>query len=515
VRGFGAGILRVWVAGWAAAAGLGGQALTPVEGRVVDTLTGNGVARAVVTLRWDGPGAGPGALAAVRSDDEGRWRTEVPVRGPYVVSAVKPGYLTPPGMPECAWAEEGTKAVVVTVPLTPHSVLSGKVLDEDEEPLQGVRVLAGRWQRRGGGLRFEPAGEGSVVTNERGEYRIVGLRAGEYVVRVSYEKGDGYDEMFYPGVWSAEESRAVRVKTGAEAAGLDVRLRRVARYKVRGHAMAGARLTRLSLDLDMMGTALRLERGATAQEDGTFSLSGVSPGHYLLLAERKNEVVGSARVRVTDHDVEGVEVAAVAPGVVRGRVRFGGAPGGFPTDGVDRTKCRVWLVPRNPAFATESSTAVRADGTFQLTYPFPGTYELDAACGDYWYLNAVRIGEENLFGRPLELPGGVMEMGLEFRGDWAYLDVELKGVWSYTVVAAPELDGPTCHPWDWNVEPRVNFSLGGFRPGRYRVFATEQGYLYRSDPERFLREVWERAAVVELKREERTVVKAPLLRLEE
>src|SRR6185436_15010432 len=73
----------------------------------------------------------------------------------------------------------------VKLEMTPTGAISGRVVDEDGQPMGHVLVMALTATEGGGGLK--PEIERVVLTDERGEYRIYWLGPGKYHVAAVYE----------------------------------------------------------------------------------------------------------------------------------------------------------------------------------------------------------------------------------------------------------------------------------------------------------------------------------------
>jgi hypothetical protein len=72
----------------------------------------------------------------------------------------------------------GQQLTNISIQLTPQSVIAGKVVDPDGDPVDRAQVqLIGRFWW-GGKLRYSPCA--SATTNDRGEYRLSGLEPGRY-----------------------------------------------------------------------------------------------------------------------------------------------------------------------------------------------------------------------------------------------------------------------------------------------------------------------------------------------
>lgn len=160
-----------------------------ISGIVTNGLTGRPVPGAVVAVGIAGRGA-VGRVSRQLTDAKGRFVfVELPAHDQYSISAshfgyVNGGYGTTPVRPaptrirlaDGEWFKEAN------IQLWPPAAVSGRVLDERGEPVVGVhvRVLA---QILVGGRPQIAAGAGTF-TDDRGAYRIAGLRPGRYFVQV-------------------------------------------------------------------------------------------------------------------------------------------------------------------------------------------------------------------------------------------------------------------------------------------------------------------------------------------
>ncbi len=125
------------------------------------------------------------------------------------------------------------------------AVITGRVQDEDGDPVQGVSVTAVRHSLVHGELKDQE--KGSARTNDLGEYRITDLRPGRYIVRAdprhdffSDGSSDGtgaYASTFYSGTTESARASTLVVKSSDEISGIDFVLAPQARtgtYKIHG-----------------------------------------------------------------------------------------------------------------------------------------------------------------------------------------------------------------------------------------------------------------------------------------
>ena len=165
------------------------QATSAISGVVVDANTGRPLAGAVVSLiqRTGAP------LASTRrqlTDSHGRFLfSELPAGEGYGLNASRYGYLPADyGRPEfgglAARFRLGEDEWISTVRITMQrpGAVSGTVIDEHGEPVVGVFVRALTVLLAAGEQHLAAAT--TTTTDDRGMYRLTGLREGKYLVAV-------------------------------------------------------------------------------------------------------------------------------------------------------------------------------------------------------------------------------------------------------------------------------------------------------------------------------------------
>src|SRR5579872_4399150 len=158
--------------------------LASLEGKVSDVKTGTALKKVMVVLTRRGGGDSPSTF---ESDEKGQFHFYDLQPGRFALSAQRAGYA--PGF----YGARGNSMVGATIELssgqavkdiefklTPNSVIAGKVLDEDGDPMPNVMVLAMFTAYQHGQRQYVPIGQ--AQSNDVGEYRIAGLKAGRYVV---------------------------------------------------------------------------------------------------------------------------------------------------------------------------------------------------------------------------------------------------------------------------------------------------------------------------------------------
>jgi len=307
-----------------------------VSGTVRRADDGSALRKAMVTLAPEGRQM---EAVAVRTDGNGKFEFADVTPGRYQARVQRNGYVpqihgqrgSGPGL--TITVEPGQSLEKIDFRLERAGVLSGTVLDEDNEPIEGVEVRAMR-------VRFSPGGRERLVTSRRastndlGAYRIPGLTPGMYYVQAG-GRGEGvriggatsavgYTVTFYPGVATREEAHLLQVTSGNETSRVELAVRSTPTYSITGvivDAKPSSSTRRYNIGFASGGgTAITTaDRG-----DGTFVLRGLEPGEYNLIGQVFDSD-GSPRsgyrsVRIANADVQVViEIGAVAS--VQGEVQ--------------------------------------------------------------------------------------------------------------------------------------------------------------------------------------------------
>ncbi len=156
------------------------------------------------------------------TDDAGRFAFADLPAGRFTISAEKRGY---PKMSYGArrpfragsglFLQDGQQVRDSALTLAKGAVLAGTVYDDHAAPLPGVPVMAWEFRTSLAGVRtldYPSAGPVTVITDDRGQYRVFGLAPGDYTIGTSwYYQGLGYDVR----VPSDDEIRAAFQATSA------------------------------------------------------------------------------------------------------------------------------------------------------------------------------------------------------------------------------------------------------------------------------------------------------------
>ena len=225
---------------------------TAIAGRVLDSLTGLGIPRANVTLKHLEAKAGP--TVWMRSSPTGDFVFDNLAPGLYSVSAERNGYsgvvsstsLTV-GTERRVFLEKDQNIAGFLVRLAPHSVIAGKVLDDNDEPVAFAPVQALRCKI----TTFDPVCETAsfALTNDLGEYRLAFLPAGHYVVRAESSSfrenltpatavgADAISQLvstYFPQTPDPLAAISLDVASGKQLSGIEIHLERAVVHQIRG-----------------------------------------------------------------------------------------------------------------------------------------------------------------------------------------------------------------------------------------------------------------------------------------
>ncbi len=239
--------------------------------------------------------------------------------------------------------------------------ISGRVTDQEGNPIAGVSVEAYKRVYWMGKLQYVRADSGDGNTTPDGQYYIDGLEAGHgYILRaqldrtretepISDEPGDPAERKgipiptFYPGADSP--ALAVPLESNDTRDHIDIRLLRSPPYCVSGAADLpslgspdGAHLTLTDRPPSVGVTQTDLG------PDGRFRICDLYPGDYSLALNprgRMGNALGTASITILDGDVDRVTIAPVARGIsLTGQVVWDGTP---PTLAPDDSALSLWL----------------------------------------------------------------------------------------------------------------------------------------------------------------------------
>jgi protocatechuate 3,4-dioxygenase beta subunit len=383
-----------------------------ITGRVIDE-DGRPLPRVrVLAIRTGSTGGFP---ASAQSDEDGRFTLSNLAFGAYLVNAFTPGYVLEPDPFEQSFARVYRRlGDSVTLRLIRGGVITGTVTDASGEPVAGLFVDATRVRYADGRAVLEGA-SGRIwqprQTDDRGIYRIYGLRPGAYIVRAggksSFMPFTPFDlnaPTYYPSA-TRDTASEVSVQAGQETGSIDIRYRGEAGHTISG-TISGALAPNFSTS---NSTVIALKHVSADAPELFFSLipgnpgfafDGVADGDYDLLARpasTRDEFAAASpprRVSVRGRDVTGITLALAPLASVSGQLLF---------DPAKSPEGKAACQPARPARAEESIIVARLDDTNaaadrSLAF-FPGTYESTPGEKGEFQLHNLKAGRYQLLVR--------------------------------------------------------------------------------------------------------------------
>lgn len=477
-----------------------------VEGVVTNKLTGTPVKRAHVIYTRIASGSVPAASPISRDTDaQGHFHFELGP-GSYRLWVEREGFArqnygspVPEGTGSILTVASGQELHDLEFRITPLGALSGRVFDQDGDPLQGVGIQVMRVSYANGMRQLIPVTGAS--SNDRGEYRCYDLPADRYFV-LATPKGsplshpvdagalvpevqDAYVPLYYPGVLELDSASAVPVPEGGDIQQIDFRLQSIRAATLRGRVLAPLKAdpnqVQVVLAHNDHGFASFIDRSTAAMDPATekFEIRRVAPGSYFVVASQliKGEVF-SARVPIEiTADVPTQDVMLhTAPAVeTHGSVLMEDASP-VPANLVVRLLPAEGLLPGPPPAA-----GVGADGSVRLAGVSPGTWVLSVEhLPEGIWIKNVSFGDIRATGGQLNVPVGArgpLRIVLAANG------AEVSGMVGdegqprqATVVLVPVEAELRLSPYAYrfsSTDSRGAFTFKGVRPGGYRLFAFE------------------------------------------
>lgn len=491
-----------------------------------------------------GPAPGPGnSSRTVSTDDSGAFRIEGLPPGAYTLSARRNGYVPTeygrgPGQRSAEIrVSGGANTPGVRLQMTPHAVITGRVVDEDGDPVQGANVQVLRERFVNGRRQHIPLNAGG--TNDLGEFRVSGLMPGRYVLQVSYHhpsSPDGperreadsvhdltYTPLYYPGVLDISQATPVQTASGQEFRAGDLRLRRTPTWRVRGRVLDSSGKPAQFVGVVAMPAQSSLagvrSMGMVRNAEGTFEIAGLSPGTWNLLVQRagrsEERQFGRTRVVVGNGDLEGVTITLQPTLTVSGTVRTADKS---PLPAGLRVGVEMLETAGVPSYGATGGE-VKPDGTWTMNGLSPGQYRFTLARPpEGTYVKSVQVtGQDILSGAAIEASATGVEIVLapnapEVSG--TAVDAEGQPVAGATLVLVPDSSKRSQH-WLFRTtssDEQGAFRIPGTTPGDYTVFAlqnVEEGEWHSAE---VLQSLSGKGAAVTLKEGSRESVKVTLAR---
>jgi protocatechuate 3,4-dioxygenase beta subunit len=521
-----------------------------IAGQVFNLATGQPLKKATVRLVGLGTrqqqnsnqGGGPPVAINKETDDTGHFSFSALNGGRYQLSVDRPGFLrqsygsrrfNTSGTPIPLGPDQQIQDIVFK--LAPQSVIAGKVLDEDGDPMANAQVRALRYEYRGGKKQWTQAGNGN--TTDIGEYRIPNLIPGRYLVSaIPHNNGSNtmmgasneplpekpetvYATTYYPNGMDSATAAPVDVGPGAEVRGIDIHPAKTRAFRIRGkviNTVTGGRgqiTVMLSPKDNAAGSNPHV--AVARPPENNFEFRGVQAGSYVLHAQTgggPQQIIGTLPMEIGSNHVDGVVLTLAAGNDIGGTVKIADA-----TAPVDTPNLNVYLRPVGLPIGGNWRSKVDADMAFSIKNVQPLTYAVSVSgVPDSCYVQSIRFGGQIVPDSGIEMsspaPLDITLSATAAEVDGQIVDKDGKPVAGAIVVLIPK-EGAAIRGSNTDETGAVTFK--GLKPGEYKLFAWEdvEPNAYQ-DPE-FVKTFEGRAEAIKLDPSARQAVQVKVISAEE
>jgi hypothetical protein len=414
-----------------------------LSGRV--TVEGKPAARVLVIL-LPGQRAGglPGQpLAQTSTDAEGKYRFTNLRAGSYDVTPRAPAYVFLNAKPRQYFVDPLGLAITVQdneeikdvdFALARGGVIAGRVSYPSGRPVIGEQIWLVRLEN--GKRQTFPNPNRLNSTDDRGNFRLYGLPAGRYLVRLGVEtKNGGYAggasrssflaATYAPGTDNADEARVFELAAGQEITDANVKVgARQNSYEAHGRVVTEDGDQQAPPNTYVEAAAIAPDGkenfffgGVPVSEKGRFVLPGIMPGRYRATAQIYFEggeyAPQSVVFEVKDEDVNDLKIVLPRGLSIEGVVvveNTSRRPAPPPTE--IRVLVRIGA-PGKPDSVRKTGTPA-PDGSFRLSGLIPGPAEIYAQGKNSLGLHLLRVERDGLAqtNNRLELAAGQSVTGV-------------------------------------------------------------------------------------------------------
>jgi hypothetical protein len=382
-------------------------------GSIVGTVTDEGGRPMVDATVMVAALAGNKVIKTEATDEQGKFSVAGLVSGAYRLRVRSPGYIQPD---EELRTADGLNRFYLTgenvsITLVKGGVITGTVTDSSGNPLVGMSVTAMRVREPG-----DPSGIDEITfgpsrsTDDRGIYRIYGLRAGRYLVYVRSDAGysrvprpfDHDAPTYYPSS-TRDLAGILNVQPGQELSGIDVRYRGDRGYTISG-TLNGALQKFATLSLMIPGNPTAVAASFSQERDGSnsFAITNVSSGDYKIIAYSTDDKIGRAvngtlSVSVKNSDVTGLVINLSPLATISGRVNLSRSPGpkcaNAAASGLEHVILSAegeQMISEDLFAGSQRQTAAGPNGDFSVGNLSGGSYRMRTQLPtDDWYISSI------------------------------------------------------------------------------------------------------------------------------
>ena len=480
-----------------------------VSGRVVTAADAAPLKSAQILLASERQEQGTPQAYTAKSDADGRFTIKDVPAGRYQFFASHAGFVNQPYQ-----ASPGEKSAILALRsgqeikdvlfrMIPAAVVTGRVTDEDGEAMEHTLVLALRrpsedetedfpW------LQHRELGPAAVAqTDDRGEFRLFGLRPGTYFIRAEDDPselpgdafsnqwrirasiGSRYAPIYYPGVAQLSQAQPVTVSPGAEATA-DFILRHTKMIELSGRVIGvdGKPATDASVFLtEPQSPAFYSSHDSDVNTKGEFKLRGVPPGSYVLQAQQTSSSDQNYRaqqnIEVGEDNIDSVTLVLGRGVKVSGHVTVA-------TGAVSMEHLSISLQVSDADYLLAPWAHVKNDGSFEMVGVPEGTLKLEVfGLGEEYYVQSARSGRQDVLNNGLEVDSekgfGLLQVvlsnsGAHLEGTVTQDEAPVVGV-RVRVTPVPETAYNKMRAQSTTTDQSGHFTFSAVGPGKYKVVA--------------------------------------------
>jgi len=416
--------------------------------------------------------------------------------GSYSVWANHQRYPSAGGRPLPVRIEVGSgdEPARITIELIPGSSISGRVVDEDGDPITGCFPQLRPAQNTRMGIQML----GAEPSNEDGEYRIYGVAAGKYILAMQCHRpvfqprplspgpdpppSLAYMPQFYPLSADRKGAEVIDLGAGVDKSGVDFKLAPTPVTSIRGVLkMQGAvqKIENMNITLFPQDEGRRSFFGnAGANFDttkGTFEFQSVLQGAYILFAfsyrtvedESKPQYGARRIVQVTDQPVE-VDLDLQPAFDITGSIDFEGE---HKPEG--QQVYQVNLMPVEDFSGGNGVVQMQPDGSFMIKSVMPGLWKLQVFVGQGGFVKSVLAGGRELADGVIDTtagPVGPLRIVISTKTG----SIRGSGPPGRTVAVASVGDERMQQHFGAMIDNAGEFTVQGLPPGKYRIVLADQ-----------------------------------------
>jgi Carboxypeptidase regulatory-like domain len=506
-----------------------------VQGKVIHEPGGQPLKKAKVELHPEDKENGTAYKET--SDVEGRFKFDKVEAGNYTLTLERGGFLEARKRHDSHMLtlQPGQEIKDLLLRMQPSAVITGKVLDDDGDPLPGVDVIVSKYGASSG--QRGVVGGGS--TDDVGEYRVGNLRPGRYLIQAaltSYsaepeaKQADETKELspyptYYPAATDKNQAAPIELHAGDEVP-INITLSYGPGYRVRGWIVGMPELAGKKVDMLLRRKDASPWQGnqfvVNVKTDGSFEIPKLLPGEYRVMffnadGSDFHAYQAAQTIEVRDADLDNVRLSSEADSEVIGR---------FRTDNGEKLN---WLVLSFTLDSGEKDAEYdfnwpgpstrgqfKSDGTFDMKKVPPGRYRVvfnsDTPAARAYYVKSVNLGGQDVTASGFSVSGGTWSLDVVLSSDGATLegavvDNKDQPVSDAVVIALPSLENRKRRDLFKKVstDQRGHFVIRGMRPGEYTILALDDLDEDYRDPD-VVKPFEDRGKTVRLEKDQRTAL---------